>query len=210
MLIQSTTATFLSMTTLFWGYNAAMESIYMILFCMYFYVRCYNMMTEREKKVGYLGYPITFMGFVLYMFSCRGFIPNVIGTTAFVIVISFVFVHITYILVSIVLMIKRNPMHTTSSKQTRLMKISNYTIVFVYGFGLPLSITAAIGTYLQINGVIDAAIGLTSVVVFGFALSNIAFTVNRHLEDSQIRATGTNAFHSTRKFMDDSKTRATY
>ena len=66
---------------------------------------------------------------------------------------------------------------------------------------LPLSVGVAISTYLLIDGVVNTLIGLTAVVVFGFTLANIAFVVNRNLEDTQVRASGTNVLRTTRNVL---------
>ena len=199
IIILSVSAKYAPLTTgsIYWIVNAVLGAITIMLFSMYFYIRCYTGMSNKEKRMGHIGFPVTFIGIIFYLLGARGFlISNFIGSLIFLVVGLFSSTFTSYILITIIKVIGDNPLYLQSGKQTRLMKVSSYSTIFIYLYCIPVTLCCVIGTFLQLSWSIDVATAACSLIVLVAAFSNFSITANKHCEDTQIKVTGTSLFNA--------------
>ena len=188
---------FLSLTSIYWIFNATLGALNTLLFSMYFYIRCYPMMSKKEKRIGHIGFPITFVGLLFYLLGARGFlVSNFIASMIFLSITPYMFSFTSFILIKIIRMIKRNPIYMYSGKQTRLMLVSNYTAFFIYLYCIPTGMLSMFGTLFEQNWSIDVSTASCTLILIVAAISNFTLTANKYYEDAQLGATGSNVFHT--------------
>ena len=196
MLVQSMIARWSTKTDYTWIVILILHGTYTLLYCMYPYLRCYPMMRSKVRILGFIGYPISYAAFLTYELGVYGFISNSLSLIVFVAVLPFVFSFALYQYFKIAMLIKQNPMHNASGKQTRLLVISYYTIIGIVMFAGPGIILGILGSWLE-NGVIwDANIGSQAALTFVCVVSNFLMTLNRYLQDNS-GITGSEIFAST-------------
>ena len=168
--------------------------IYVTMFSMYPFFRCYPMMPKGMRKIGIVGYSISHFVNVLYCFGALGLVANTLAVYVLIAVMPFAFIYGSYLFRMVVTIIQKNPLHTSSGKQIRLMYISNATIVLALTFAAPCCIFAITGLYYDNSPIVEFASAVSTLTVFVCVLSNFLVTANRYLEDKQIAASGTSLF----------------
>eukprot|EP00834_Sanchytrium_tribonematis_P004775 NODE_253_length_11722_cov_0.375118.p11 type:complete len:199 gc:universal NODE_253_length_11722_cov_0.375118:2267-1671(-) len=142
MLTASITALIYTRTPFFWVMMPFFTATYCILFSAYPFVRVYHLLSQNVKIFGYVGYFLTYVACMVYGLSARGFLSSTIGFYAYLSIMPFMFCFGGYLLLKIVFMIRNNPMARENGKQTRLLVISYYTIIFAFCFAGPCSFLA--------------------------------------------------------------------
>ena len=187
MLVSAIIARWMPQSTLFWLIILTLGSIYAMVFSVFPYFKCYEMIPKNIRVFGYVGYPIVFVGLLIFALSIRGFIPNLIGTMVYLSVMPFIVVYGVYQFVAIFIMLKQNPLNKRDPnyfKQLRLISITRNMIRFMILVSGPAVTFAVTGSLLQSGIVWEPCTGFEVILVFRQSVASFLMTVNRAMQQN--------------------------
>ncbi len=185
LLLASLVARCVPKSQAFWVIMPLLTATYVILFSMYPFLRLYDLLGFKTKVVGFIGYVLTYVACIVYGLSARGFLSSMIGFWVYLSIMPFMFIYSFMLLFKIIIMIKNNPMKKENGRQTRLLVISNYTIVGAFSFAGPCSVLAIMGAYFQNGVLLDSSVGFIALTGFVSTGSSFLMTMNKHIKHNK-------------------------
>eukprot|EP00835_Amoeboradix_gromovi_P004381 NODE_337_length_10662_cov_0.497207.p4 type:complete len:260 gc:universal NODE_337_length_10662_cov_0.497207:3832-4611(+) len=173
-------------TNITWIFLVFSTATYAHIFTVYFFFRCYKLLSKKMQSFGYIIYTAFYFVLLAFFAGTFGFISTF--TSAFILLsaMPILSVYTNSLLITIIRMIRENPLHSTSGKQTRLMLISYYTMLFVNLFAMSSGVVGLIGAFLENSELFAISIALNSSISFIYAISSGSMMANRYLDDKVI------------------------
>ena len=165
-------------------------AVCLLMFAMYFYLRCYVMVSPKVRIAAYVGYFVTFVAHVLYVFSRIGMIRNFIDIYVLLAFTPVSHLFGYFLLSKVMFVIKSNPMYASSGKQTRLLKISMYTLICSFLLVVPCAIITFVGVFYRNGFASDACFMIASTIALVYSVSNMLMMVNKSVDEAAPKVTG--------------------
>ena len=175
----------ITINTTFWIILVVVGSIYALLYTILPYFQCYNIMTPKARRIGHFGYPVVFIGLVVYSLGVYGFISNLLAVLIYLSTTPILFIFGSYQQMKISRMIKQHPLKVNDKnfeKQQRLLLISNYSIAISGFLAMCGFYTAVVGSFTENGALWDLCIGFQAGIVFVSTVSNVLFTANKFIQ----------------------------
>ena len=194
MLLTSCIFRWVEQTTIYWGVLAVLGSTYELMFIMYAYIRIFPMMGKTARRLGYLIYIVEYPIILQFQLASMGFLSMSISAIIFISSLPMLLAFVNYQMLTIIILIKQNPLHSTSVKQSRLMIISLYTVLFANFFAIP---SAVLVTFSGLTNSVEygnIGVGFTPFVGFVYSISNFLMIMNKYLQEDCPKPTGSSIF----------------
>eukprot|EP00835_Amoeboradix_gromovi_P006424 NODE_752_length_4544_cov_0.307312.p2 type:complete len:274 gc:universal NODE_752_length_4544_cov_0.307312:4076-3255(-) len=186
LLVTASIAGYVPKSTGFWIAIAIFKTFFVMCFTLYSFLRCYSMTSIFIRKLSVFGYGFILISFLFFEFSCYGFVPNKWGAFAFIATLPFATIIANYLSYGIIKLIKKNPLHSSSGKQTRLVWIAYTTILVQNVVAIPSVILVILGDYYENGMLLGFAYCTIPLISFGYTISNFLMTTNRCIEDQTV------------------------
>ena len=183
-------------TQLYWLINSITFSIYLMVFSLYGFFRCYHMLARSFRNLAILGNCVMFIGYLLFVFGAHGFLPTKITSYIFIGVVPFPFTILGYLCLKIISVVLKNPGYKNNYKQRALMTISMITIISILLVGIPCICISITGGVTESGKLKDIGVGFSPYFNLILSISNFCMMLNKSLEN-EITVTGTSIFKSS-------------
>ena len=164
-----------------------------MVYSMYALFRCYNIFPLPVRNAVIISNVFMYAIFLVFSLSDTGFIPNTIGTIAFVTAIPFPFGILSFITYKIVKAIKANGRYKNDTKQRLLVCIFELTMTAIFLFGIPCIAMAALAGFLQSGMLLWVALTIPPFIKLILSVSNFSVLMNKSLGNVD-RASGASIF----------------
>eukprot|EP00835_Amoeboradix_gromovi_P004382 NODE_337_length_10662_cov_0.497207.p5 type:complete len:252 gc:universal NODE_337_length_10662_cov_0.497207:4691-5446(+) len=184
--------------TILWLFLVFSTATYAFIFTVYFFFRCHSLLPFKMRYFGYFMYFVFYFVLLTFFAGTFGFMSTFIAAIVLVSAMPVLSIYTNSLFAVIIVMIKQNPLHGSSGKQTRLMSITNYTMLFGNLFAMSSGAVGIVGAFLENSTMFAISIALNSIVSFIFAISNVSMTANKYLDD-KMSITNSTIFRQTER-----------
>eukprot|EP00835_Amoeboradix_gromovi_P006423 NODE_752_length_4544_cov_0.307312.p1 type:complete len:295 gc:universal NODE_752_length_4544_cov_0.307312:2674-1790(-) len=183
LLVTCSTAGFVPRTTGFWIAMIFMKTLYVMCFSMYSFLRFHAFISKRVRLFSYIGYICITLSFLVFEFSCYGFIPTYYGLYAVFLTLPLAFLITNFVSYRIIKIINKNQLARYSLKETRLSRIAYMTILLQNVVAIPSMTLVLLGNFMQNGMFLALAYAIIPLISLGYSVSNCLIMLNKYMED---------------------------
>eukprot|EP00835_Amoeboradix_gromovi_P006113 NODE_663_length_5420_cov_0.347679.p3 type:complete len:191 gc:universal NODE_663_length_5420_cov_0.347679:1589-1017(-) len=123
------------------------------------------------------------LSFLVFEFSCYGFILTYYGLYAVFLTLQLAFLIINFVSYGIIKVINKNQLARYSFKETRLSRITYMSILLQNVVALPSMTLVLLGNFMQNGMFLALACAIIPLISLDYSVSNYLIMMNKYMED---------------------------